>query len=208
MKKKAVSLILALCLILSAAAVSAAEDAKFVTVREWLDAGGNCGECTLALRLKAILNPVLAVAEDETGTVNLFSGSGEDSMIVNFMGDEGVAEGSILVIADPVWNEYEGTVEMAGWTVLRVLPPAPEGTEGSIREYSETEDGTWTCDGMTYRYRIEISGRMPGAAVNTTFVYLSNIEGITFDQAYKASGISSDAGDYFSPEDAVLVEMH
>ena len=66
---------------------------------------------------------------DETGTVNLFSGNGEDSMIVNFMGDEGLTEGSILVIANPRWNEYEGTVEMADWTVLRLMPvlsPAAE----------------------------------------------------------------------------------
>ena len=76
----------------------------------------------LLLKVQAILNPVLAIGADETGTINLFSGNGEDSMIVNFMGDEGLTEGSYLVIANPRWNEYEGTVEMADWTVLRMMP--------------------------------------------------------------------------------------
>lgn len=122
MKKKIVALALAVCLLLSLTAVSLAEEAKFVTIREWLDAKGECGDCMLLLKVQAILNPVLAIGADETGTVNLFSGNGEDSMIVNFMGDEGLTEGSCLVIANPRWNEFEGTVEMADWTVLRLLP--------------------------------------------------------------------------------------
>ena len=122
MRKKIIAAVLAVCFLVSAAAVSFAEEARFVTIREWLDARGECGPCLLLVRISAILNPVLAVAEDETGTVNLFSGNGEDSMIVNFMGDEGVAEGCVMVIADPKWNEFEGTVEMADWTLVRLLP--------------------------------------------------------------------------------------
>ena len=49
---------------------------------------------------------------------------------------------------------------------------------------------------------------MPNAAVDSYFVYLSNIEEITFDQAYKAAGVSSNSEDYFSPEKAILVEMY
>lgn len=69
-------------------------------------------------------------------------------------------------------------------------------------------DGTWTCDGISYQYRLEITGRMPNAAVDSSFVYLSNIEEITFEQAYMAAGVSSSTDDYFSPETAVLVEMN
>ncbi len=121
MKKAIAVLMLLVCVVLAATAV-AGEEAKFVTVQEWIDAKGECGDCMLLLKVTTILNPVLAIAEDETGTVNLFSGNGEDSMIVNFMGDEGLTEGSILVVANPRWNEYEGTVEMADWTVLRMMP--------------------------------------------------------------------------------------
>ena len=80
--------------------------------------------------------------------------------------------------------------------------------DGSMKTYYEMTDGTWMCDGRVYQYRLEINGRMPNAAVDSSFVYLSNIEEITFDQAYKAAGISSNSDDSFSPDMAVLVEMN
>ena len=121
--KKAIIPALALVLILvSIVCLTQAEEGpRFVTVREWLDAKGECGECMILLKITRILTPVLAAAADETGTINLFSGSGEDSMIINFMSDECPQEGAILVIADPRYNEYEGTVEMADWKVLRIM---------------------------------------------------------------------------------------
>ena len=64
------------------------------------------------------------------------------------------------------------------------------------------------CDDHLYKYRLEISGRMPNASVDSSFIYLSNIEQITFEQAYKASGVSSNTDDYYSSEEAVLVEMN
>ena len=79
--------------------------------------------------------------------------------------------------------------------------------EGNMKTYYEMTDGTWMCDDHLYKYRLEITGRMPNAAVDSSFGYLSNIEEITFDQAYMAAGVSSDSDDYFSPEKAVLVEM-
>ena len=79
--------------------------------------------------------------------------------------------------------------------------------EGNMKTYYEMTDGTWRCDDHLYKYRLEINGRIPNAAVDSSFVYLSNIEEITFDQAYKAAGISSNSDDYYSPEEAVLVEM-
>ncbi len=80
--------------------------------------------------------------------------------------------------------------------------------EGNMKTYSQMTGGTWMCGDYSYKYRLEISGRMPNAAADSTFVYLSNIEEISFEQAYRAAGISSDSADYFSPEDAVLVEMY
>ncbi len=123
MKKAIAILLLVICAGLSAAAVSAEGEARFVTIREWLDAKGECGDCMLVVRIKAVLNPVWAEAEDETGMIHLFSGSGEDSFIINFMDEEnGVAEGEIFVIANPRYNEFEGTAEMADWTLLRRFP--------------------------------------------------------------------------------------
>ena len=121
--KRTIALALSIVLVLvSLSCIAQADEGpKFVTIQEWLDAKGECGDCMLLLKITQILNPVLAVAADDTGTINLFSGNGEDSMIINFMSDECPQEGAILVIANPRYNEFEGSVEMADWTVLRVM---------------------------------------------------------------------------------------
>ena len=129
MKRRIAALAMAVCMILSITAVSGAEGTKFVTIQEWIDAGGDCGDCMLLLKVKTILMPVLAIAEDETGTIALYSAIGEDDAIVNFMSDEGLAEGSMLVIANPKWIEYEGTTEMMDWTVLRIMPALDAAAE-------------------------------------------------------------------------------
>lgn len=82
-----------------------------------------------------------------------------------------------------------------------------KNTVKGMKTYYEMNDGTFMCDDYIYKYRLEISGRMPNAAADTTFVYLSNIEEIPFERAYMAAGVSSNTKDYFQPEEAVLVEM-
>lgn len=122
--KKSIALALSIVLVLaSLSCFTQAEEApKFVSIQEWLDAKGECGDCMLLLKITQILNPVLAVAADDTGTINLFSGTGEDSMVINFMGNDCPPNGAIIVIANPRYNEYEGTIEMADWTLLRIIP--------------------------------------------------------------------------------------
>ena len=153
--KKIIAVCLA-CVLVALAAAALGDGAKFVTVQEWLDAKGECGDCMLLLRLSVILNPVLAVAEDETGSVNLFSGSGEDSMIINFMGgDGGPQPGDILVIGNPRYNEFEGTAEMADWTLLRYLGASGEGNPAD-EEFVFWDGIRWT---MTKQEVTELSGR-------------------------------------------------
>ena len=95
------------------------------------------------------------------------------------------------------------------WTAAVPDEAAVKNTvEGNMKIYREMADGTWMCDGRAYQYRLEIKGRMPNAAQDSSFVYLSNIGEISFEQAYMAAGLSSDLDDYFSPEEAVLVEMY
>ena len=74
-----------------------------------------------------------------------------------------------------------------------------------FKDYYKIADDNWFCNGYTYKYRLEISGRMSGAAGETTYIVLSNTKDITFEQAWKASGLSSNTEDYFSPEQAVIV---
>ena len=74
-----------------------------------------------------------------------------------------------------------------------------------FKDYYKIADDNWFCNGYTYKYRLEISGRMSGAAGETTYIVLSNTKDITFEQAWKASGLSSNNKDYFGPEQAVIV---
>ena len=77
--------------------------------------------------------------------------------------------------------------------------------EGNLKTYCEMSDGTWQFDEHIYKYRLEISGRMPNAVKDSTYIYLSNIENISFQKAMMASGLSSNTEDYFDEETAKFV---
>lgn len=98
-----------------------------------------------------------------------------------------------------------GVLLLAGCSQAKE-PEVVNTVNEELRTYYELSDGTWLYDGQVYQYRLEITGRMHNAAKDSTFVYLSNLERITFDQAWKAAGLTSNKDDYFSTEEAVLVE--
>ena len=79
--------------------------------------------------------------------------------------------------------------------------------EGNMKTYHEMTDGSWTYGNYSYKYRLEIRGRLNNAACDSVYVYLSNMPDISFEQAWKAAGLSSNTNDYFALDDAVLVEM-
>ena len=68
----------------------------------------------------------------------------------------------------------------------------------------KTDDG-WLSEGRTYKYRLEITGRLHNATANTTYIVLSNRNDITFEQTWKASGLSSKMSDYFNPAEVTIV---
>lgn len=82
-----------------------------------------------------------------------------------------------------------------------------QGGEVTTQTYYELSDGTWKTDDCAYQYRLVVTGRLHNAVKDTTYTILSNIEEITFDQAWKASGLSSNTEDYFAGEDAVFVAI-
>ena len=82
-----------------------------------------------------------------------------------------------------------------------------QGEEVTMQTYYELSDGTWKTDDCAYQYRLVVTGRLHNAVKDTTYTILSNIEEITFDQAWKASGLSSNTEDYFAGEDAVFVAI-
>lgn len=71
--------------------------------------------------------------------------------------------------------------------------------------YVETALSGYMVADSTYIYRLEVTGRLSGAAKNTTYLVLANREDITFDETWRASGLSSNTDDYFDPKDAVIV---
>lgn len=79
--------------------------------------------------------------------------------------------------------------------------------DGNMKTYYEMTDGSWSCDDISYTYRLEIKGRLSNAVCDSIYVYLSNRSEISFEEAWKASGLSSNRDDYFLVEEAVLVEL-
>ena len=120
---KRIIALLVTVVLLAACASTLADGRKFVTIKEWLDAKGECGDCALVVQVREVLGPVLAVVEDETGSVNLYTGAEED-LLFNFA-DHNDAEYYrhwIFVISNPEYNVFEGTVELKNWTLERFMP--------------------------------------------------------------------------------------
>lgn len=85
-------------------------------------------------------------------------------------------------------------------------PETVENVTTDYLTYERLSDGTFRAGDVVYQHRLEITGTMPNTNTQVTFVYLTNLENITFDQAVKASGVGSNTDDYFSPDQAVLVD--
>lgn len=103
-----------------------------------------------------------------------------------------------------------GCAKKTGSVIVNTFEQTPaeliEETEDIILEtYYEMSDGTWKTNEHSYQYKLVITGKLNQAAKDTTYTILSNIEDITFEQAWKASGLSSSLNDYFDIEDAVFV---
>lgn len=73
-----------------------------------------------------------------------------------------------------------------------------------VRHY-RMSDGSWRTEDNSYLYRLEIAGKRNNEAQVTTFIYLSNRKEISFEEAWRASGLSSNMGDYFSPDEAKYI---
>ena len=123
---------------------------------------------------------------------------------------------AVFFFAKPSENTDNDNIDDNGDST--VLTENPTGTEAEPEEYAEEykgmggekyyklKDGTYKYGDYSYKYRLEITGRMPNATNDSTFVYLSNIEDISFERAWK-SVFSSNYEMLFSPDDAVLVEV-
>jgi hypothetical protein len=120
--KKNIAAILAIVLI-SAFSCALADSPRFVTINEWLDAKGECGDCYMVIQIQEVLSPVLAIAEDETGSVNLFTANDEE-LVFDFSDHQDAAyyKHWIFVISNPEYNVFEGVIELKNWKLERFMP--------------------------------------------------------------------------------------
>lgn len=103
-------------------------------------------------------------------------------------------------------TELPGYSEVYNVTPLEELEMKHNNSEMVVQKlHYKADDATWVCGGYTYKYRLEITGKLNGTDKNSTYYVLSNVKNITYDQAWKASGLSSNMRDYFNPEDAIVV---
>lgn len=139
---------------------------------------------------------------------------------LNFAGNTSLQNKMVLTAETPYWCicvdnegsqgisvEIDGHVyQVEGKTSAQLFRDEPwsAGTYGVSFASIHGMEGTAAC--YTYKYRLEVTGRLNNAAVSTTYVILSNIENIPFEQAWKASGLSSNTADYFDPADAVIID--
>lgn len=79
-------------------------------------------------------------------------------------------------------------------------------SEGIVSTYYEMSNGTWRCDGTIYQFRLELSGRMPNAESDSSYVVLTDNKNLTFEDVSK-SLYSSLLEDSRIMQDSVIVEM-
>lgn len=78
--------------------------------------------------------------------------------------------------------------------------------DGVIKTYYEMNDGTWKCGNITYKYRLELTGRIPNAVQDSDYVILTNNDELTFTDVWK-SQYSSSLDDTKIMEGSIIVEM-
>lgn len=113
---------------------------------------------------------------------------------------------AVCFLTNPITADDHFGAEIYEPTPIEQIDEKYDNEEFVITKlHYENLDGEWVSEGYTYKYRLEITGRMNHAAKNTTFIVLSNTEDITFEQTWKASGLSSNMADYFDPAVSVIV---
>lgn len=179
MKRIAIILTVILCMMFTCA--FAEGDVNVVTIREWLDAKGECGDCLIVAVVDEVVNPMLAVISDETASVHLFC---EVSAAE-------ICDGDVLLLRAPGYNEYEGEIEMAFPEILRrVYTSQMNASKRAQAEQYVFEaipdeivlvsdqifDGDVTVSGvgqMIYFQNCEFNGNVINCAPESTKVYIA-----------------------------------
>lgn len=172
-------LTLVLCIVCSCALCE--DSVNVVTIQEWLDAKGECGDCLLVVLVDQAVNPMLAIIHDETASVRLFAEVAAAE----------ICDGDVLLLRNPEYNEYEGEVEMAFPDILRRIYTtalnASKRVPAEQYEFTASPDeivfisdqvfsGEVSIIGigqMVYFQNCEFKGNIVNGAPESTKVYIS-----------------------------------
>lgn len=221
--KKILLIVLTLAVFLTFGLDVFAEENGTVTVREWLDSeGGTTG--LMIVYVREILNPVWAVVEDETGSVNLF-GVTADGEFQPFENAD-IREGDVLLLRDPHYNMFDGTVEMTDAVLLRRISwfrslssgraeadqyefTASADEETEVRDLIFDGDVTVTGEGEAVYFRnCEFRGNVINEAATRTVVWI--MPDCEFDEGAHCiirSGVREADIDYSIPKIATCVPV-
>ena len=79
-------------------------------------------------------------------------------------------------------------------------------SDGIVATYYEMNDGTWQCGDNTYLFRLELTGRMPNAKSDSSYVVLTDNENLAFEDVTK-SLYSSSLDDSKIMDGSMIVEV-
>lgn len=83
-----------------------------------------------------------------------------------------------------------------------------EGKVDVIKTYYKMDDGTYTVENysVVYKDRVELVGN-PGGSKTVTLVVLTNIEEVTFDEAWQDVMESDEYNTVLNPKESIVVAM-
>ena len=160
--KKFTAIILVLVLCLTCASALGEGGTNILSIQEWLDRKGDCGDCYILAVVTKINNPMLAIISDDTAAVNLFT----------TVDESGICEGDILLLHGPEYNEYEGTVEIAFPEIVRRLHMEKGGStrvKAEIYEFTASPEESIYINNQIFNGEVAISGEGQD-------IYFSNCE--------------------------------
>lgn len=77
---------------------------------------------------------------------------------------------------------------------------------GLICKYEMNADGTWSAGGNNYKYKLQLTGRLPNSSADITYVVLSNTTLLSFETVSK-SFLSSSSTDWLDAKKACVVQI-
>ncbi|MDO5520022.1 MAG: hypothetical protein Q4G58_05980 [bacterium] len=78
--------------------------------------------------------------------------------------------------------------------------------QGQFLDYTKNEDGTFSTNKYTYKYKIKLTGTLPNAECSSWYTVLTNNKNVTFEKV-SWSMLSSQSSDWLDEKETVIVAM-